>query len=101
MTDDQLLHLASVRMLILPTPINQIELPPPPAAHDESAAMWHPADRPGDMERVPLTQESDRSAAAIMGFWMGMQALEIARPDPAQKPPRPFPRKDDEREPLE
>ena len=47
--------------------------------------MWHPADRGDDVERIPLANEDDQSAAAVMGVWLGLQALEISRPDPARE----------------
>ncbi|MFL5328009.1 MAG: hypothetical protein ACJ8C4_03785 [Gemmataceae bacterium] len=98
MIDDQLVYMASARMLMIDHPSTRIELPPPPAAENEAAVMWRPADRPDDMERIPLTHESDRSAAALMGIWIGIQALEISRPDPVQEKPR-IPSEDDERDP--
>ena len=87
MIDDQLLYMASARMLMIEHPATRIELPPPPAAENESAYVWQPSDKPDEMERIPLTGEHDRSAAALMGIWIGMQALEISRPDPVQENP--------------
>ena len=103
MVDEDFLHLASARMLVLHNPADRIELPPPPAAEDEAAVLWQPADRPDQMERVPLSNEDDRAVAAVMGMWMGAQALELSRPDPVKKdlPQRPLndDEDDDDREP--
>lgn len=101
MGDDELLYLASARMLVLHNPVDRVELPPPPAAVDEAPVFWQPADRPDQMERVPLSNQEDRAAAAVMGLWMGAQVLELNRPDPVKqhRPHRPLNDDGDDREP--
>ena len=101
MSDDNLLYLASARMLVLHNPAERVELPPPPAAVDEAPVLWQPSDRPDQMERIPLSDQDDRAVAAIMGMWMGAQVLELSRPDPVKKelPVRPTDDEDDDREP--
>ena len=45
MSDEEFLSLATARVLMIETPADRIELPPPPpAAVSEAPAMWHPAD---------------------------------------------------------
>jgi hypothetical protein len=96
MTEEDLLYLASARMLVLHNPSDRIELPPPPAAVDEAPVLWQPSDRPDQEQRVPLSNEDDRACAAVMGMWMGAQVLELSRPEPEAKDPPKRPRKDDE-----
>ncbi len=112
MVDPELLNLAPAQVLILEQPLNRVELPRPTAPEIEAPAMWQPADRPEviervpianqdqrepEMERLPLANEDEKTVAAVMGIWLGIQALEISRPDPVQKE-QPVRRTDDEEE---
>lgn len=72
MIDEGLLPIANTRYILVENPAEQVQLPPPPASESESAMMWRPADiKTGEIERIPLSGEGDRDAAAVFGAWMG------------------------------
>lgn len=75
--DDNILINPTERILMVETPANQVQLPPPPPAREiEAPAMWHPTDRVDDQtERIPLANESEKDAANAVGIWLGMSAL--------------------------
>lgn len=80
MFDDELLVDAKAKILMLDTPANQVQLPPPPPAREsEAPAMWHPADRVDDqIDRIPLEEQGDSEAANAFGIWLGVTALHAA-----------------------
>src|SRR5262245_43200518 len=80
MFDDELLVDAKAKILMLDTPANQVQLPPPTTASEsEAPAMWHPADRLDDQtDRIPLEDQGDSEAANAFGIWLGVSALHAA-----------------------
>lgn len=82
MDEDAILAMATCRMLMIESPADQIPLPPPPPASEtEGAVMWHPADRPEEMERIPLSGDEEKSTALLTSIWLGGQVLELSKPD--------------------
>jgi hypothetical protein len=80
MFDEEFLIDAKAHVLMLDTPANQVQLPPPPPAREsEAPAMWHPVDQLDDQtERIPLATEGDEDAANAFGIWLGVSALHAA-----------------------
>jgi hypothetical protein len=94
MIDEGLLPIANMRYIVNENPADQVLVPAPPSAESESAAMWRPADnRTGDMERIPLSGEGDRDAAAAYGAWLGASLIHTiiadSRPEQRQEPELP------------
>jgi len=87
MIDEGLLPVAKIRYMLVENPADKVQLPPaPPAAESESAVMWRPADiRSGVVERIPLSGESDRDAAAAYGAWLGASLIHTMIADARQE----------------
>lgn len=97
MIDEGLLPIANMRYILMENPADHVQLPPPqPAAESESAMMWRPVDiKTGEIERIPLSGEGDRDAAAVFGAWMGASLIHTMiadakneRKDVSELPPR-------------
>ncbi|MBX7104334.1 MAG: hypothetical protein K1X57_09635 [Gemmataceae bacterium] len=99
MRDDDLPGLAAARILMIETPADKVQLPPPPPSRvDESAMLWRPLDEVDNDNRVALAPPDDGAASAA-GVWMGMTMLHAvmvdARPELVKEEPRKN-RKDEE-----
>jgi hypothetical protein len=95
MSDEEFFADIPARFLMLETPADRVQLPPPPpAAVSEAPAMWHPVDSQDSDNRVALgPTEDQRSAAALYAVWLGgtlvhMNLME-SRPEREQPPNRP------------
>ena len=74
--EDEFLAGATARILMIDSPADQIQLPPPPPAREiEAPAMWHPIDRLDDQERIAIPDQGDRDCANAVGVWLGVSAL--------------------------
>src|SRR5437763_1157417 len=103
MIDEGLLPIAHTRYILNENPADLVKVPAPPSAETEAAVMWRPADnRSGDVERIPLSGEGDRDAAAAYGAWLGASLIHTiiadARQERRQEPELP-PRDEDEDDP--
>lgn len=104
MIDEGLLPIANMRYIVNENPADQVQVPAPPSTESESAAMWRPADnRSGEMERIPLSGEGDRDAAAAYGAWLGASLIHTiiadARQGRREEPELPICDEDDPRLP--
>jgi len=101
MSDHELL-LEPAKVLILNTPADRVELPPPPPAKvDEAAAMWKPADQPEQIERIPLANEKDEGAGLVMAAMLAGPAIQLILPEKPELADEDEPRLDDENKPGE
>ena len=102
MIDEGLLPVANTRYILNETPPDLVQTPAPPSEEAESAAMWRPADnRTGEVERIPLSGEGDREAAAAYGIWLGASLIHTMIADARQERPQPKlpPREEDDDDP--
>lgn len=83
--DDHDLLLEPAKVLILNQPADRIELPPPPAKVDEAAALWRPADRPDEIERIPLSENKDDGAGLVMAAMLIGPAVELILPEKPER----------------
>ncbi len=102
MIDEGLFPIAHTRYIMLENPADHVQMPPPPAAESEAAVMWRPADiRNGDVERIPLSGEGDRDAAAVYGAWLGASLIHTmiadAKKDRRDDVGRPIREEDDDK----
>lgn len=86
MTEEDLMRMATARVFITETPADRIALlPPKPAKEMEAAAEWRSPDRPEEMERIPLSGESDKGASLVAAIWLGSQAVGLVLPEKPEK----------------
>jgi len=104
MSDEEFFADIPARFLMLETPADRVQLPPPPpAAVSESPAVWHPVDSQEAENRVALgPSEDERSAAALYAVWLGgtlvhMNLME-SRPEREEPPAPPRNKRDDDEE---
>jgi hypothetical protein len=73
MSEEELLAMATARVLLIETPADQIPITPaPPAQEIEAAALWQPVDHAdGQTERIPLANPEEKEAAAAYAIWLG------------------------------
>ena len=86
MTEEDLMRMATARVFIAETPADKIALfPPKPAKETEAAAEWRSPDRPEEIERIPLSGESDKGASLAAAIWLGSQAVGLVLPERPEK----------------
>lgn len=102
MSDEEFFADVPARFLMLETPADRVQLPPPPpAAVSESAAMWRPADLQDAEDRVALgPSEDERSAAAFYAVWLGgtLVHMNLMESRPEREEPPPPRKRDDEKD---